>query len=123
MSSTFDVVAQPGYVQLVVGAEAGMRNAKAACRQLAKVCREECAKGALILLLAAGPAAAEMTDELWRATEAFSPGFRLAVVSRCPGSTPIAAALAEKGAGCGAVAKVFPSEHRAAVWLMAERAA
>jgi hypothetical protein len=50
--------------------------------------------------------------------QALSPGFRLAVVSSCPAAAPLAATLADKGAACGAVAKVFPSEHRAAVWLM-----
>jgi hypothetical protein len=111
-------VAQPGYVQLVIGAEAGLRGAKAACRQLAKICREECVNGALVLFLAAGPAVAQLQDHLPLAMQALSPGFRLAVVSSCPAAAPLAAALADKGTACGAVAKVFPSEHRAAAWLM-----
>jgi hypothetical protein len=117
-TSSFSVVAQPGYVQLVIGSDAGTRGAKSACRQFAQVCREESATRALILLAAPGPAAEQLGDQLPLAMEAFSAGFRLAVVARRPVSKAVAATLANRGAGRGAIAKAFPSEHRAAVWLM-----
>lgn len=106
-------VAHPGYVRLILGPDDAPRDARAAGRRFAKLCREEDASRGLIV---AGTAAAGVDwDDALAASGA---GFRLALVVRGSESAHVARAAFSAASRRSAVARLFKSEHRAAAWLM-----
>lgn len=105
----------PGYVRVVIDAPQAPPRVRAACRRFARSCREEDARGGLIV--AGGCGALYWKDALAES----GAGFRLAIVARGAGSADVARDALCAAQGRGAAVRIFKSEHQAAAWLMARR--
>ena len=102
----------PGYVRVVIDAPEAPPRVRAACRRFARSCREEDARGGLIVAGACGEL------DLEDALAASGAGFRLAVVARGAACGEIARRAARAAQRRSAAVKLFKSEHQAAAWLM-----
>lgn len=111
-----DVAAQPGYVRLVLPPRDPQ--ARAACREFSNLCREESASRGLIVARFSGSNPLELETQMTLATREVSPGFRLGLVVQGSAATSIAHIATAIASRRKAKARIFPSEHRAAAWLM-----
>lgn len=113
-----DATAHPGYIRLVLHWDGGPAHARAACRRFASLCRAENASRGLIVAESSGAATAALEDAFEAATAGLGRGFKLAVVARGSAAGSISKTAASIAARRKAIAKLFPSEHQAAGWLM-----
>lgn len=111
-----DVAAHPGYVRLVLPARDAQ--ARAACREFSYLCREESASRGLIVARYSDSGPRELEAQIALATREVSPGFRLGLVVQGSAAASIAQIAALIANRRKAKARAFPSEHRAAAWLM-----
>ena len=110
------VAAHPGYVRLVLPGE--HHRACAACRRFAQLCSQESPRGGLILARSSDSDPAERESQIALATRGVPPGFRLALVAQGSDATRLRRIVGAIAARCRASAMIFPSEHRAAAWLL-----
>jgi phosphotransferase system HPr-like phosphotransfer protein len=111
------IAAHPGYVRLVLPTQHA--HARAACRKFSQLCQEEDARGGLILTRSSDADPAELESQMALATRGVLPGFKLAIVAQGTDAASIRRIVGATAARRRAKAKAFPSEHRAAAWLIA----
>ncbi len=115
-SQAADIATQPGYVRLVLPPRDPQ--ARAACRRFSDLCREEGANCGLIVARFSGSGPVELESHIALAMREVSPRFRLGFVAQGTGASCIGRIAASLTHRRGAEVRVFPSEHRAAAWLM-----
>ena len=116
---TQSAMAYPGYVRLVLRRNDAPAHARAACRRFALLCREECTNRGLIVAECDASTEEGLDQSFELATACLADGFKLAVVARGRAYYRICVKARSIAARRRTTARIFPSEHEAAAWLMA----